>query len=132
MPIALIHVHELEITDTAHSILFAGLSFSGNRKQDSHSPVRRSKCVEPIHAMRCLEAGARDVLASPMAISRIEVLSTHAFRAHIDGKKARPAFLEMKKARKLSWVGVDEEKPYAYLREIMYVYDLPFRRLSVK
>ena len=123
VPIALIHAKELEPRETTQSEILVGLHPSSHRKQDPQTSAKTPRSIESTHIIRCFEAGARDVVASPMSSTRLEVLSAHAFRAHIDGKKARPAFLEMRKARKLSWVGVDEEKPYAYLREVMYVYN---------
>jgi len=33
--------------------------------------------------------------------------------------KEEPSFALAKRNRKLSWVGLDEERPYAYLREVM-------------
>ena len=75
--------------------------------------------LSSVHAIKCIETGASDVISSPIDADRLRAMSTLAYRAHIEGTKARPKFLELKKSRKLSWVGVDEEKPYAYLREVM-------------
>ena len=69
---------------------------------------------------RCLEAGAIDCLQSPLQQERLYGLTAHAFRAHKDASKDQPTLLT-KQMRKRSWVGMDEEKPYAYLRESMYV-----------
>ena len=81
--------------------------------------LRPSNSVHPGHVIRCIELGAADVISSPLDSYRLHAMSTLAYRAHIEGTKARPAFLDLKKSRKLSWVGVDEQKPYAYLREVM-------------
>ena len=85
--------------------------------------------VEPTRLMRCLEAGAVDVLTSPLQRQRIFGLTAHAYRAHKEALKDQAAFLATKRLRKRSWVGVEDEQPYSYLRESMYVAFLgPFVR----
>jgi 3',5'-cyclic-nucleotide phosphodiesterase len=69
--------------------------------------------------MRYLDVGAVDVLTSPLLQERLPSLGIHAYRAHKDASKDQRALLEMKRGRKRSWVGVDDQKPYAYLREAM-------------
>lgn len=69
--------------------------------------------------MRYLDIGAVDVLTSPLLPDRLPSLAIHAYRAHKDASKEQRAILEMKRGRKRSWVGVDDSKPYAYLREAM-------------
>ena len=78
-----------------------------------------SEHVDTSKIMKFLEAGAVDVVKSPFLQERIEALAIHGYRAHIDGLKDQPTFVAMKRQRKRSWVGIDEEKPYAYLRESM-------------
>ncbi|KAI0200417.1 hypothetical protein F4808DRAFT_450836 [Astrocystis sublimbata] len=58
---------------------------------------------------RCLDSGAVDVMASPIHTKSLTTLEVHAYRAH----------KEIRKGRKRSWVGIHEEKPFAYLREAM-------------
>ena len=77
--------------------------------------------VEPTRLLRCLDAGALDVLASPLQRQRIFSLTAHAYRAHKEALKDQAAFLATKRLRKRSWVGVEDEQPYGYLRESMYV-----------
>jgi len=69
--------------------------------------------------MRYLDVGAVDVLTSPLRQERLPSLGIHAYRAHKDASKDHRALLEMKRGRKRSWVGVDDQEPYAYLREAM-------------
>ncbi|CAG8972282.1 hypothetical protein HYALB_00001680 [Hymenoscyphus albidus] len=69
--------------------------------------------------MKYLDAGAVDVLTSPLLPDRLPSLAIHAYRAHKDASKEHRALLELKRGRKRSWVGVDDQKPYAYLREAM-------------
>lgn len=69
----------------------------------------------------CLDAGAAEVLTSPLRRNRVYDLVTHGYRAHKEACKDRAALLATTRLRKRSWVGFDDTKPYAYLREEMYV-----------
>lgn len=91
------------------------------------SPSGQQFPVEPGQMLRCLEAGATDVLTSPLQRDRVFGLTTHAYRARKEAAKERSTFLATKRMRKRSWVGVDDGKPYAYLRESMYVPKSPVR-----
>lgn len=75
--------------------------------------------LDQVRTMRYLDIGAVDVLTSPLLLERLPSLAIHAYRAHKDASKEQRALLEMKRGRKRSWVGVDDQKPYAYLREAM-------------
>lgn len=103
-------------SDSSKPRLFAGQSNATDR--DLLGP---SAPVDPKRMMRCLEAGAVDVLTSPLRSDRIYGLTIHAYRAHKEASKDQAAFLATKRLRKRSWVGLDEEQPYGYLRESMYV-----------
>ncbi|KAL9063084.1 MAG: hypothetical protein Q9157_008434 [Trypethelium eluteriae] len=74
---------------------------------------------DPIRIIRYLDAGAVDVLTSPISRDRIQSLTAHAYRTYREHGANESGFLMEKRRRKLSWVGVDETKPYAYLRESM-------------
>ncbi|KAK2595761.1 3',5'-cyclic-nucleotide phosphodiesterase [Conoideocrella luteorostrata] len=67
----------------------------------------------------CLDLGAVDVLISPLSSKCITTLEICAYKAHRDATKEQQAILEVAKGRKRSWVGISEQKPYAYLREAM-------------
>ncbi|KAG5982625.1 hypothetical protein E4U55_001638 [Claviceps digitariae] len=67
----------------------------------------------------CLDIGAVDVLLSPLTSNCITALEICAYKAHRDAAKEQQAILEVTKGRKRSWVGVNEQKPFAYLREAM-------------
>jgi 3',5'-cyclic-nucleotide phosphodiesterase len=71
--------------------------------------------------LNCLEAGALDVVQSPLDKAGILGLTVHAYRIYKTAKKEQAGFLAQARGRrKQSWVGVeDEEKPYAYMREAM-------------
>ncbi|KAL2271465.1 hypothetical protein VTJ83DRAFT_836 [Remersonia thermophila] len=68
---------------------------------------------------RCLDLGATDVLPSPMDPKCVTILEVHAYRAHLDASRERKSLMELRRGRTRSWVGISEEKPFAYLREAM-------------
>ena len=76
--------------------------------------------IEPWKMLRCLQFGATEVLSSPLTKDRVASLAVHAYHAKEAMQKERSALLATKKIRKRSWVGFDDKKPYAYLREQMY------------
>ncbi len=75
--------------------------------------------------LNCLEAGALDVVQSPLDKAGIIGLTVHAYRIYKTAKKEQVGFLAQARGRrKQSWVGVEptseeDEKPYAYMREAM-------------
>lgn len=68
---------------------------------------------------KCLDIGAVDVIISPLSSKCITTLEICAYKAHRDAARERQAMMEIAKGRKRSWVGVNEHKPFAYLREAM-------------
>lgn len=83
--------------------------------------------VDPKMMLQCLDAGALDVVPSPLNNEKILGLTVHAYRIYKTAKKEQTAFLASAskymaaaRKRKQSWVGIEEEEPYAYLREAMY------------
>jgi 3',5'-cyclic-nucleotide phosphodiesterase len=85
----------------------------------SQTPAGSVPLLDQARTIQYLDAGAVDVLTSPLLQERLPTLGIHAYRAHRDASKDQRALLEMKRGRKRSWVGVDDQKPYAYLREAM-------------
>ena len=69
--------------------------------------------------LRCVDTGAIDVLVSPLQEERLRGLTVHAYRAHKEALTERAKFLAQKRVRKRSWLGNNDNKPYAYLREAM-------------
>ena len=69
--------------------------------------------------LRCMDAGAVDVLESPLHEARLQSLIIQAYRFHKEALHERALQIEKKRSRKLSWLGNTEHKPYAYLREKM-------------
>lgn len=73
----------------------------------------------PHRFTRYIDSGAVDVLVGPLSDDQVQRLSLRAYKAYKDTMKEEKSLLIDKRARKLSWVGVEETKPYAYLREAM-------------
>ncbi|KAF4768103.1 hypothetical protein N7455_000158 [Penicillium solitum] len=82
---------------------------------DTQGPIT----AEHKQIARCLDAGAMDVLSTPLDRSRIQGLVVHAYRTRKAAQREMSRFLARRKQRKLSWVGVHDEQPYSYLREAM-------------
>lgn len=94
---------------------------SGSPMSTSRETSEAFAPVEPSRMLKCLDAGAIDVLTSPLQKDRVYGLAAHAYRAHIETTRDQTAFLPTKRLRKRSWVGVEDGKPFAYLRESMCV-----------
>ncbi|KAF2476246.1 HD-domain/PDEase-like protein [Lindgomyces ingoldianus] len=75
--------------------------------------------TDTVRLVRYLDAGAVDVLSSPLSIDNVSGLAVHAYRVHKEVSREDTGFLTVKRNRKLSWVGVNDAKPYGYLREAM-------------
>lgn len=69
--------------------------------------------------LQCLDAGATDVVQGPLDKAAIMGLTVHAYRIYKSARAEQSHFMSRARGRKQSWVGVEEEKPYAYLREAM-------------
>ncbi|KAK5465451.1 3',5'-cyclic-nucleotide phosphodiesterase [Exophiala xenobiotica] len=79
-----------------------------------------SDIIDAQMMLQCLDAGALDVVKSPLNKAGIMGLTVHAYRIYKSAMKEQSGFMGMtRKSRKQSWVGMEEEKPYAYLREAM-------------
>jgi hypothetical protein len=75
--------------------------------------------TDTVRLSRYLDAGAFDVFSSPLSKDRMHGLVIHAYRLQKEFAREEASFLTSKRNRKLSWVGVDDAKPYGYLREAM-------------
>ncbi|KAF3045622.1 3',5'-cyclic-nucleotide phosphodiesterase [Didymella heteroderae] len=75
--------------------------------------------TDTVKLSKYLDSGAVDVLSSPLSKDRVHGLAVHAYRLQKEAAREEASFLTTKRNRKLSWVGVDDAKPYAYLREAM-------------
>ena len=81
--------------------------------------VRGTDPVESQLMLKCLDAGAVDVVFNRLDHSRVLSFSSHAYRSYKAAKRTQLNFLTNKKTRRQSWVGIEEGKPYEYLREAM-------------
>ncbi|KAI5304969.1 3',5'-cyclic-nucleotide phosphodiesterase [Ascosphaera pollenicola] len=68
---------------------------------------------------QCLDAGAVDVLTCPLDDMKLSCLKVHAYRTKKNIEKEKKRFMSRQNYRKQSWVGMDEQQPYGYLREAM-------------
>lgn len=92
-------------------------SFNGPTSAPAKQPA--TPLSDPQQISKCLDAGAVDVLTTPLDRARVQGLIVHAYRTQKSARKEQSRFLARKKSRKQSWVGVHDEQPYAYLREAM-------------
>lgn len=69
--------------------------------------------------IKYVDIGAVEVVSSPLTVERLNSLVSHAYRAYEDAPRENAEILRQKKARKLSWLGNKDERPFAYLREKM-------------
>ncbi|KAI9798337.1 MAG: hypothetical protein M1825_005386 [Sarcosagium campestre] len=98
------------------------LSNCARQNTPSTAEARKSanqSTLETAQVLKFLEAGATDVAISPLQRESIVGHVAHAYRAHKEVGREQKAFLAIKRGRRRSWVGVDDEKPFAYLREAM-------------
>ena len=82
-------------------------------------PVGKKGGTDPRRMLRCIDLGAVEVLSAPLQEDRLQCLVAHAYRAHKEALRERSEFMQKKKVRKLSWLGNNDKRPYAYLREKM-------------
>ena len=96
-----------------------GFPVFGSASSSPRRAVGKSTLSEHQQMLRCVDTGAVDVLTSPLQEERLRGLAVHAYRAHKEALNERTKFLAQKKVRKRSWLGNNDNKPYAYLREAM-------------
>lgn len=82
------------------------------------SPVEQC-AVDPALLRRCIDLGAADVVVSPINAKCMAGVGVQAYKAYKEAARQQRALMDVRKGRKLSWVGVNQEKPFAYLREAM-------------
>lgn len=80
--------------------------------------LNNETCLDPETVVRFLESGAKEILTT-VNEQRLLALTVVVTNAYIEGKKNKLAFHATKKQRKISWVGIQEDKPYTHLREEM-------------
>ena len=112
------HLHQHNRTSRPSS---GGFPIFGSKASSPRRAHAKSVAADPHWTLRCIDNGAIDVLTSPLQHDRLRSLTVHAYRAHKEASRERAKFLEQMKLRKRSWLGNNNDKPYAYLREAMYV-----------
>lgn len=101
-------------------VILSGLDKKSTSDALPSPSLHASQPLTDTHRLvRYLDAGAVDVLSSPVSKDSVQGLAVHAYRVHKEVSREEAAFLTTKRNRKLSWVGVSDAKPYAYLREAM-------------
>ncbi|KAF4307748.1 3',5'-cyclic-nucleotide phosphodiesterase regA [Botryosphaeria dothidea] len=100
-------------------ILLSGLDHEIAPDSSSPGPSGSQALTDTVRLTRYLDAGAVDVLASPLSKNHIHGLAIHAYRINKEVMRDKSSFLAQSKGRKVSWVGVNEAKPFSYLREAM-------------
>ncbi|KAF2007365.1 HD-domain/PDEase-like protein [Amniculicola lignicola CBS 123094] len=101
-------------------VVLSGVDRDWATKNMPSPTVRGSQILaDTVRLVRYLDAGAVDVLSSPLSQDNAHSLAVHAYRVHKEVSREEAGFLIRKRNRKLSWVGVNDAKPYGYLREAM-------------
>lgn len=118
---------DLQLQEGPKLIIPVAVLRSAEPAMDAMDAMDNLLSSESSQVARCLDAGAADVLSQPLQRSRVHGLVIHAYRARRSAQKEITRFMAIKKSRKHSWVGVQSEQPYAYLREAMFA---PFSILS--
>lgn len=96
-----------------------GFSVFGSTSSSPRRAAGNPALSEYQQMLRCVDTGAIDVLTSPLQVERLRGLTVHACRAQKEARNERAKFLAQKRVRKRSWLGNNDNKPYAYLREAM-------------
>ena len=85
---------------------------------DDPSSSHKNSWKNGVFLTSLLDAGAVDVLDSPMSRYRLQSVLAQAYReSKRDRSKSSPSFEPL--SRKTSWMGTPESKPFSYLRETM-------------
>ncbi|KAL8813613.1 MAG: hypothetical protein Q9223_000255 [Gallowayella weberi] len=112
-----------QVAQTDRSLLIVPVAFIPSPEAVAHTGRQRSSSADqpllPQELLRCLDEGAVDVLYTPLSFDHLRSVAAHAYRLRKDKSEQRTAASDAKKSRKRSWVGFDDRKPYAYLREEM-------------
>lgn len=126
VPIAMIHNWEINTTFGSRGpITRPSRPSSGGLDTFSESSLPNHKdltftapIVNPRRLQKCLDAGAIDVLVSPLQPDRVYSLIAHAYRARNQASKERTEYLAANRLRKRPWFELDN---YACLLDDMYV-----------
>ena len=125
VPLAMIYDAETEPA-TAHPIhnnrtsptLSGGLPGVGTESSSPLRKVGKKDTPRTQWTKKCLDSGAMDVLVSPLQDDGLRHTTVLAYRAHKEASTEIAKFYDQK-LRKRSWLGANNDKKYAYLREAM-------------
>lgn len=118
VPIPIIR-NETEVEPESESTTTAPAAATQTDGAVEHQPQSSGLATNRGIIRRCLALGAADVVIGPLSRRCIATLETCAYRARRDAVKEHEELLEIRRGRQRSWVGVSDEKPFAYLREAM-------------
>lgn len=96
-----------------------GFPVFGSKSSSPRRVAGKPTLSEHQQMLRCVDIGATEVLTSPLQRERLRGLTVHTYRAHKEALNERAKFLAQKRVRKRSWLGNNDNKPHAYLREAM-------------
>lgn len=94
-------------------------SLDGSAEISSAQLFKMKRALNHSLLKSCLKLGATDVLFSPIQPQSITSLEIRAYWAHKSAARDQQALLELRRGRKRSWVGITDNRPFAYLRETM-------------
>ena len=147
IPVAVVQPRRNDSWDhSAHAHQHHDVARAPYGSETEPAPLKdQSNTIDPQMMLQCLDAGALDVVQSPLDKAGIMGLTVHAYRIYKSVKAEQSHYMARARGRKHSWVGMDEEKPYAYLREAMvrkllkgicdpqdFIEDYQHRELSVE
>ena len=124
IPVAVVQQHRKDSHDHSIQLQSARSDVARAPYGSETEPTQLADSSDAIDSqlmLQCLDAGALDVVKSPLDKAGIMGLTVHAYRIYKSAKAEDSHYMSKARgrSRKQSWVGVDEEKPYAYLREAM-------------
>ncbi|OJD11743.1 hypothetical protein AJ78_07541 [Emergomyces pasteurianus Ep9510] len=97
---------------------------TGSKAKDHHDQVVTEGTENDLSFVnrcicRCLDAGAVDVLTTPLKAPRLQGLSVRAYKIFKTARKQQWLDTAAGRPKKHSWVGATDHQPYSYLRETM-------------
>ncbi|CAK7212363.1 3',5'-cyclic-nucleotide phosphodiesterase [Sporothrix bragantina] len=118
VPVSVISFSDSEPEASASSVT-APTAQDDNGETNSAQVFRMQRALNRSLLKSCLKLGATDVLFSPIQPQSITSLEIRAYWAHKSAARDQQALLELRRGRKRSWVGITDNRPFAYLRENM-------------
>ena len=119
VPVSVISPPESEHALSASSLAAPLAAHDDNADANSAQVYHMQRALNRALLKSCLKLGATDVLFSPIQPQSITSLEVRAYWAHKSAARDQQALLEMRRGRKRSWVGITDNRPFAYLRETM-------------